>query len=501
MTTVETINSLVQAALDTAVGSDERKVAADALKEDGRTIEAMLLLGSDPCLIEGGNILVLTKVAEGARKYRRTPRPGRPVYCTRHEDRAKVGEIIRRKDGIYVVTESSPLRYVNDDWIEDNDAWSQYKEGPGRYSSYTAVPVMENNAERAEREAKEQAEQKKKNEIAAQKQADADRWAPFASLPNIYALPDGCEVKDWECIYDDTKGSKSGYGLRRFIGTEASGLKVAKVTNTAYDDWREWYHVPQEVIDRFAGRTKQRERLERLEVCSRFSDYREKENLTAEQLTAEWDRLAAEYLERYGFDVKLPGGLSPAMKARATFALGLVPASWTEAVRNRIEREPTAVALRDRYARTGADEDLVAWNKWLCFEGAELADKRQAEYDAALAEWLPKLTAEFGEETAKEIVDSVTHSFNRYWADVAADEFESEAKKAREDAAKKASQAKARAARKADPLVVVTGDTYSHRDALGRITGSSRKKINGRWVWKVPQSQVRNLPRGLSYEA
>jgi hypothetical protein len=79
-----------------------------------------------------------------ARYHTRSLGHGRRAEIERRDDTPKVGDhFVSKKHGPMVVVESGRPEFISDDHIEDMDAWSEYPEGPGWYSSYTAVPVSE----------------------------------------------------------------------------------------------------------------------------------------------------------------------------------------------------------------------------------------------------------------------------------------------------------------------------------------------------------------------
>ena len=173
----------------------QRGIAADALEEAGRAGEAKLLRGPQVVAMTEGGAVVPAEDAAAARKHGREARPGPVIGGSTKGERRRAGEVFRSKKwgGMYVVTESSALRHVSSDWIEDNDDWARYPDGPGRYSTWKAVPVVETAGERSEREAAEAA----KSEEAAAKKASRSAAArgrkadPLVTVTgNTYAVKD-----------------------------------------------------------------------------------------------------------------------------------------------------------------------------------------------------------------------------------------------------------------------------------------------------------------------
>lgn len=441
-------NEQMRAILSGIDTPDGRAVAADALEEAGRDVEAKLLRtpGTEVAVSDAGNV-VAREHADLATRHRRTARPGEKLGFRRHEGRQKVGSVIRRKDGMHLVVESSPLRHVSEAYIEDMDAWGEYPKGPGRYSSYTTIPVEETNAERREREGKESAKSARQEAAEVEKKCQTGIWAPFAAMPSVYQLPAGIDPQSitWEVVADDTKASRFGHGMTSSIGTLPDGTRIGRVTQSMTDDYRVHYLIPQHIMDRHAERNKSAERLEWLEVRHRIPSMRPAD-MTAEQLAAEWDRLAAEHHERYG---DVPAGLSPAMQARQKEAEELHPKSWTEAVHEIVDQDAEGAGLRREYAVRGSPNALDRYRNWVATTGAEIAAEWQAEYEEAAAEWIPKLAEEFGAEAATKAAADVKGSHDRFAHIEAASEFEEQAESLRKEAAEAKRKGAAKAARKA----------------------------------------------------
>lgn len=176
-------------------------------------------------------------------------------------------------------------------------------------------------------------------------------------------------------------------------------------------------------------------------------------------------------------------------------------AHYPEAVRSIIEAHPDAKATLAHYAGSGEDASLAAFRDKATEVGDEAHADRTAKYKTAYEEWRPKIAAEFGEGAANKVAGDVKDDTERYShitdpADRFAggyDDLVKEKKEAAERSAKKA-------ARKEDPMVEVIGNTYPHKDALGRISGSKLSKLVGGWTWKIPKSQAGKLPKGLRTE-
>jgi hypothetical protein len=110
--------------------------------------------------------------AECAARFGRTLREGKIVSLERelgHGKRASVlplmpqaGEILSRKDGVYMVVGAPTLTLITQDYIDDNDAF-RYEGRTGWYANFEAAPV----APTAEEAAAEQAKIDKRNSIAA----------------------------------------------------------------------------------------------------------------------------------------------------------------------------------------------------------------------------------------------------------------------------------------------------------------------------------------------
>jgi hypothetical protein len=82
---------------------------------------------------------------------------GRRAQVEANYEQRQPGDIIHRKDGPWMVTESSRPHFVSDDHIEDMDAWSNFKQGAGWYAEYKAVPVEPNDVDVATAKAAEKA--------------------------------------------------------------------------------------------------------------------------------------------------------------------------------------------------------------------------------------------------------------------------------------------------------------------------------------------------------
>lgn len=406
----------------------------------------------------------------------------------------EVGEIISHsKYGTLMVTSVDKPYFVDDDHIDDMDAWSDYPDGAGWYGGYTAVPVEEVADEKATRVAKETDTKAKADAAAAAKRAGDKAWAEVSGHPVTYELPAGLPPGlKWETVFDGrTKQPMGYYGVTRHVATLPDGTKIGHEVNSGYDDHRFHYHVPRHLTD--APEAASARAVRAAELNHRATRYGAPPEQHA-AAGAEFDRLAHEHYAAYR---TLPAGLSPAMEARKRAALAHV-AHYPEAVREIVGKHPDARAALEHHAASGEDAALAAYRDKATEVGDEAHATRRDRYTAAHEEWHPKIAAEFGAEAADEVAADVKSDHDEYsHIDDVADRFADKYNDLVEEKKESEARAAKKAARAADPLVEVIGNTYPHKDALGRIPGSKLSKVGGRWVWKVPKSQVAKLPRGL----
>ncbi|NJL70195.1 MAG: hypothetical protein HC888_00675 [Candidatus Competibacteraceae bacterium] len=150
-----------------------RFVVIDWLKERKREKEAELLMQSryEVKLSKKNEIICAVIEAHLA-----DPAPGLPIELnvsvarpSRGRALPQIGERIRVRGSMYQLVRVSPATYVTSDWIEDNDAWSDYPEGPGSYVDAVYYPVHETEQEKAKREASEDAETAEKRKAKEEK--------------------------------------------------------------------------------------------------------------------------------------------------------------------------------------------------------------------------------------------------------------------------------------------------------------------------------------------
>lgn len=399
----------------------------------------------------------------------------------------EVGDVFHSKQtgGPMLIVSVDKPYFISDDEIEDNDAWSDYKDGPGWYASYKAIPVNEIASEVESREKKEAEE---KTAAAAKKKSD-EAWSEVADLPATHELPAGLpsDLK-WEKVKEDLYGNH-GHGSRWYIATLPDGTKIGHHSSSAYDDHRDYYYVPKELTD--SPEAVSARQLQQAGYDSRDYGKSDDEKATAR---AEFNRLGAAH---YAAFRTVPSGLTPEMEIRKREAWQHVM-SYPEAVRTIIERHPDAKSTLHHYAASGEGAALAAFKDRATEVGDEAKSTRDTQYQLAHDEWHPKIAAEFGEEAADTVAKDVRSDVDAYsHIDDAHSRFEDAYEGLKKDAAEESAKAAKRAARKADPLVEVSGNTYPHRDALGKIPGSKLTKSGGKWVWKIPKSQASKLPRGL----
>lgn len=427
-----------------------------------------------------------------AEKFGRTLRgDGKPLFYRTFLGHGKRAEIERRGVGrevgdvfdskqtggpMLVVSVDKP-DFVSDDHIEDMDAWSDYKDGAGWYADYTAVPVNETADEAAARKKKEaEAKAQAAAEAAKRKESD-DKWSDVSKHPEVHSLPGGLPELKWETV--SSEYGQFGRGTTTYsIATLPTGEKIGRKSTSTYDDRRESYFVPKHL-------------LESPEAVSAKA-------VQDAKSTADFDRLAHEHYAKYR---KLPSGETRTMMARRNQAKQH-GAHYPEAVREIVHSHPDVKATLDHYAASGDEAALAAYKDRATELGEEVAATRRNAYQSAHEEWHPRIAAEFGQDTADEIAADVKNYHEQVTHVNPAVKFEDGYMLEKEERAKKEAAAKRRAdtvsARKNDPLVTVSGNTYPHRDTLERIPGSKLSKIDGRWVWKIPKSQAGKLPRGLS---
>src|SRR5437667_334236 len=229
-----------------------RLVAADALADAGRAVESRILRKTDQAVVvvpETGHVVRAEHDAP-ARKHKRIPRPGDGIQGNRRDERRKLGEIFRSKKwgGMFVVSESSALRYVSSDAIEDMDAWAEYPDGPGKYSRWVAVPVEETDKERKERETDETAKRSAEDEAAAKKKAIEATWSAVSAQHHIYSLPEGLIPASAWRVLSDERDAKFRSGNVRYIADLPDGGVVGHLSHRSYDDHQDHYYVPVSLV-------------------------------------------------------------------------------------------------------------------------------------------------------------------------------------------------------------------------------------------------------------
>lgn len=168
-----------------------------------------------------------------------------------------LGTVIADKYGRRHVVVKSTIDHVSDDWIEDNDDWSTYPEGPGKYNHYSTVEVHPTDEEKAK-----DAEKKRvadENAIAASEKAKADQakaaelWTPeIDTHEKTEVLPKELRGLQWQEVPEKRESRGNfGYGTSYHVATLPDGRRVGKRTSSSYDDFRETYHLPQDVIDKY----------------------------------------------------------------------------------------------------------------------------------------------------------------------------------------------------------------------------------------------------------
>ena len=405
----------------------------------------------------------------------------------------EVGEVFHSKQtgGPMLITSVGKPQFVSDDHIEDNDAWHSFKEGAGWYADYTAVPVHETEDETFARSAKETAEKEKANAAAKAKAAADDAWSEVSGHPAHHELPAGVP-KDlkWETVSDErTKQPMGYYGRTRHVATLPDGRKIGHQIDNNYDDYRDHYHVPKDLIE--SPEATSAAAVKKAEYTARGYGATPEDKAKA---VAEFDRLASEHHRLYG---TTPAGLSPAMQARERSAKQHI-AHYPEAVRTIIERHPDAKATLAHYAASGEDASLAAFKDKATEVGDEAHGDRKTKFATAVEQWEPKIVAEFGQDTFDKIHDSVVDLVNSYsHIEHPADEFEGEYNDLVKEKAKREATSKKRAATVADKKVnpdhEVSGNTYPHKERI--------KALGGRWKdgrWVIPASAASKLPKGLS---
>ncbi|TMJ00908.1 MAG: hypothetical protein E6G97_18415 [Alphaproteobacteria bacterium] len=440
-----------------------RLVAADALADAGRAVESRILRKTDQAVVvvpETGHVVRAEHDAP-ARKHKRIPRPGDGIQGNRRDERRKLGEIFRSKKwgGMFVVSESSALRYVSSDAIEDMDAWAEYPDGPGKYSRWVAVPVEETDKERKERETDETAKRSAEDEAAAKKKAIEATWSAVSAQHHIYSLPEGLIPASAWRVLSDERDAKFRSGNVRYIADLPDGGVVGHLSHRSYDDHQDHYYVPVSLLPV----------IEAAQAAIAVRRAREQETVEAYQA----DRAA------------------------------LVTEGCTEAAVRMAGCDEAAKTASTAYVESGDAATLDSYHEVLAAVARRITAERNAAYETALADWLPTAIEAIGQEAANELAAEQKRGWEQYShrTDIAAElagALES-AKKEKAEAEQKAVSRKTKAAaRKADPMVTVTGNTYPVREAIKAINGARWDAKNR--CWRLPLSQVGRLPRGCGYE-
>lgn len=214
---------------------------------------------------------------------------------------AEVGEVFQAKGGQRYVVTGVETRHVSDDHIEDMDAWHEYPDGPGYYTSFTAVPVEDTAEERAARAAAAAKKQAEADATAARRAREADAWAPVAGHETVHSLPPHVDpdALTWETVSDDrTKQPMGYYGTVRSTATLPDGTKIGRTDSSAYDDYRTAYHVPRGLADEyhFERAHHVNRDLAKNEALAASTDYYAKE---AQQFLDAYRRATPERQERF----------------------------------------------------------------------------------------------------------------------------------------------------------------------------------------------------------
>jgi hypothetical protein len=442
----------------------------------------------------------------------RTRRDGERREHSEHVGRKKpqrnpysVGDIIPGKDGPRIVTKVNAPYYLSSDNIDDFGGGGNQRDGAGYYVQYETHPVEETPAERQKREA---ADAKRASDAqAAQQQRDASaaKWSEVSAHREMDfwppGLPDPKSLK-WEQIGSDGKqGPLAFTGARHYVATLPDGTKVGHRVYTSYDDHRESYFVPHSHV---AADAEKREK-------ERFQSDMRARTLGTKTISDRSPEAAAthhaavlDHYTRFGEVASESDLMRQRRQAVASAAPMAELGAPSETVRERVLRDPQTKAMLERHLVTGDEAALAEFRDRVRELAEPMAGELRTKFAAAKEAWYPKLVADLGQAAADEITADVQGDANRFWhiaddpaarfADKHADAVEEKRKKA----ATAAKSAATRSARESDPLVEVLGNTFPHKDALKGM-GGVLKKIDGKWVWRVPLSKVGKLPRGLSH--
>ena len=193
----------------------------------------------------GGKMVATVKMVHGR------VQAGKPANFTRKgKNAAEAGEVFTAKSGSRYVVTSTDTYYVSDDQIDDNDDWAKYPDGPGHYTSFTAVPVEPTAEESAEDAAAAKKKQDDADAVIAKKDATDKAWSAVADHDVSFELPPGLGNLNWALVGDDrTKQPMGYYGTVKEIATLPDGSKIGKLISSGYDDYRESYYLPKNLAD------------------------------------------------------------------------------------------------------------------------------------------------------------------------------------------------------------------------------------------------------------
>jgi hypothetical protein len=497
------------------------------------------------------------KAAEVIARHGREPRAGGTLSYSERVGRGgscgyRTGQIVHRADGPWMVTATYPARHISSDWIEDNDDWHTYKEGPGHYAGYSIHPVEPTAADLARKAEGEKAATAGRaaaaaGRAAAQKAEDEFKatvppaestvappgpveWTPVAGQPGYFeGVHEGERVvKRVYSSYDDYREYYSGSpaATRRWAlaaaekaGTDAADAeKFLKDYGGCHgaDYFRHILTADPETAARLKARADERRAREASEkdVYAAGDAARKHPAGTAERAEAEsrWSDAADAHYRRFG---QGSGAYHPRQQARIkelhdaqnAARAGLPAAVWDAALEATAPRDGGRDKLFAAYAESGDPAARAELTRVYAAAKARAAAAQEKAVDAAIGPIAAHLNKVYDADTAPYLIRHVKDHFDgeadpRAWEkalDVAIAGGKLDVKDGDSPAWREfvagCKADKARADRE-NAVVRVTGNTFPVKDKIKAIPGSYFRGGS----WHIPYKHRNMLPRKISCE-